>query len=871
MRTIDELRDMLGDAWRMPYGSAQIAAVEEVIRHADAGGHADVQYAARMLATNAYQYGGEESKSFVTFAWCLAAYDRGEAEARYNHSLFWHFKWMIGNLTRFPEIPLDRTRAVLADMERRYQLAGHGMQPVHKYKHVLARHIGDEEASAEEYRQWQIAPRVEMSDCIGCDPAGQVGYLSSRGEYEEAVAQALPVLNGQLDCTEQPQSILTRLLKPYVRTGRLAEARDAHRKAYRLIQANRAELYDIADHIAFCALTGNEARGLELLGRHLDWLETAPSPMAEMTFSAAAGLLLGRLAGLGHGAVIVGRSERSVAELHKELSERATALGARFDARNGTSHQGDWVAERLVEEPWIDYLPLTAVQPLAPPAPVTEPDPVPTVDSSLTAAELADLAEGTYDEVLEAGYWRRFDEVCPEPEGRLLALRLVARGYAERAEAQKHWSRAAELFAQAGDEVRRLECLGRVTIEVIEAGGVSEEQLAELAAAAEYMAAHGTPAQASTACGRYGLAFLLSGRAPEAVEVLTGSLELAEQAGRPQQIAGARMRLAQANAALGTEDGLREAIGLVGLALPGLAGEDLSLARLFRGRMHQSFGELDESTADYRAVMAGLPGTPQAASAGMELAGIYLHIGKPDEAALVAEDALSILVATGDEEAGRCRFILSKAYADLGQTDQAITLLDDVIAECAAEENHAGEGQLREEAAGHLDMVDRDAEAAAQFGLAADAYKKMGLDLDELRARRRSALSWQWAGDPGQALAVLGVADETASTLESAEPQAVWELAMLGYDAARILANHDRAADALTRIEPVADMFRGIEASFQAATASTLHGRLLLQSGQQDEAVRVLEAALAELPAEAPQRPQVEALLAEAKEETEAG
>ena len=84
------------------------------------------------------------------------------------------------------------------------------------------------------------------------------------------------MLAGRLTCSEQPQGILTTLLLPYLRTGRLEQARDAHRRAYRLHRPNLADLGDIADHIEFCALTGNEARGLEILERHLGWLDRAP-------------------------------------------------------------------------------------------------------------------------------------------------------------------------------------------------------------------------------------------------------------------------------------------------------------------------------------------------------------------------------------------------------------------------------------------------------------------------------------------------------------------------------------------------------------------------------------------------------------------
>ncbi|MBO0871557.1 MAG: hypothetical protein J2P15_23645, partial [Micromonosporaceae bacterium] len=74
--TEDQLWDLLRGANEMPYGAAQIAAVEQVIGHADAARLTELAFQARMLGTNAYTYGGEPAKSVVTFTWCLTEYDR---------------------------------------------------------------------------------------------------------------------------------------------------------------------------------------------------------------------------------------------------------------------------------------------------------------------------------------------------------------------------------------------------------------------------------------------------------------------------------------------------------------------------------------------------------------------------------------------------------------------------------------------------------------------------------------------------------------------------------------------------------------------------------------------------------------------------
>ncbi|HET9517391.1 MAG TPA: hypothetical protein VFO77_06670, partial [Actinoplanes sp.] len=368
-RSVEELWQQLWEANELPYGVAQIAAVEQLLRHTDAAGDRELAFAARMLGTEAYHCGGETGKAFVTFSWCVADYDRDPAphHEEYTHDLLWQYKWMVSALTRFPDVPLQRTYTVLDDMERRFREGGHSLHAVYNRRFEVARHVGDEAAADQWYERWVTAPRDELSDCAGCDPLDRVEFLVERGRDAEAVAIAEPVLTGQVTCNEQPQAILLALLVPYVRTGRIDDAAEAHRKAYRLIRDKVADLADIGEHIAFCARTGNEHRGLEILQRHLDWLDRAPSPCAAMEFAASGALLLRRLAAAGHGEVLVRRraygdrpaAEVPAATLAESLAAHASGLAAQFDARNGTTRQSRRIDAILTAEPFGVDVPLS--------------------------------------------------------------------------------------------------------------------------------------------------------------------------------------------------------------------------------------------------------------------------------------------------------------------------------------------------------------------------------------------------------------------------------------------------------------------------------------------------------------------------------
>lgn len=544
MTSPEKVRSLIDQSWEMPYGAAQIALAEEAIAQADALGDDDLRFDARMAATNSYQHGGEPAKGFVTFSWCLAQHDQDPARfGHHEHLLLWYFKYMVHSLTRFPEVPLERTYQILDDMQRRFSAGGHSLQTVHKHRWLVAMHIGDRQAAQRHYEQWQAAPRDSNSDCRGCDPTDQVWHLSQQGRYEEAIALTGPVLAGRLTCAEQPQAILTQLLIPYLRTNRFDEARSAHHTAYRAIRRGVANLSDLADHLHFLAVSGNEAYGLELIARHRSWLDKPPTPYGEMWFSAAAALVMGRM----------GEQE------HTELAQRALALAHRFDQRNGTTYQSEQVTACLEAEPIVARLPLSLMATLAPAAPEPKPTERPKENLSDVPPDagldtLLDLAEDALwrdNAARVEALWSRVTEAGEAAEltalqrGRIadLAGMRVYNGDGE--ELMRKWADAVQWYETAGDEIRRRRTLGRIGLHRCR-HGEPDEGLGQVRETTEYLLAHGSPRDRAGALRRLGVALLHLGYPSEAISTLDGLSEVPEPDPGPRVRLQAMMIRAQA-------------------------------------------------------------------------------------------------------------------------------------------------------------------------------------------------------------------------------------------------------------------------------------------------------------------------------------
>ncbi|GAA3094435.1 hypothetical protein GCM10020254_44480 [Streptomyces goshikiensis] len=289
-------------------------------------------------------------------------------------------------------------------MERRYRIAGYSERPVRESELWFADVIGDDERAERAYARWQAADRDDMSDCHACELNGQGHYAMLRGDDARALEVWQPVLAGDKTCAEEPHRVLATALLPLLRLGRFEEARAQHLRGYRMARGKESLLPSVGKHIEFCALTGNEPRGLEILAEHAAHVAPLANLDDRLSFHGGVLVLLRRLKDLGHGhlpAVPYEGVPRTVAELYEVLRADALDIARRFDARNGTTRVSERFLARIGGAPLVDVLPLgvrsaALPQPEPAAAPVAAPVPAPATDGA-ALAELVRRARAARD------------------------------------------------------------------------------------------------------------------------------------------------------------------------------------------------------------------------------------------------------------------------------------------------------------------------------------------------------------------------------------------------------------------------------------------------------------------------------------------
>ncbi|MFI8242185.1 tetratricopeptide repeat protein [Streptomyces sp. NPDC085866] len=458
----DALRRAMAENSEQPEGPARNARAEQLLAEAERLNIPLAVIEALGHQLKVYNYSSEKDRMFVPFARLLRLWDeRPEDFDEYEaHSLHWVFKWVSAGMLDQPHIPLASIEKWLGEMEHRYRLAGHSERAVRSAEFSVAAHIGDLERAERAYGAWLAADRDRMADCHACELHGQGTWQVKRGRDEDALGLWRPVLEGEYSCAHEPHTVLASSLTPLLRLGRLDEARAHHLRGFRLVRPMESMRGAYADHVEFCALTGNEARGLELLAQRPAYFTDTGHPRSRLDFLAVVTLLTDRLTELGLGErQVPGPAGRSwtARELAAHVRAEALDLAGQFDRRNGTSYVGDRVRARMAQRPLVDRLPLgvrtvrstqrPAVPPPAPEAPEVPAQP----DLSALLTEARRLSDTLQPHALEA--WAA---VARAAEGAGLDARDRAEiadheAMAQGSEGIPLFEQAAALYAEAGD------------------------------------------------------------------------------------------------------------------------------------------------------------------------------------------------------------------------------------------------------------------------------------------------------------------------------------------------------------------------------------------------------------------------------------
>ena len=339
-RSLPEANSAISRIREMPYGIAHSTAAVAELDRITAEGPQEARAYALYTAVEGYVWGGEVDKAFLPFTQMLRWWDTHPEyfDEQDQHGLFWSFKWMVAHLMDFPTISAQQIDSTLADMQRRYALAGNGMNAVAMSRFGWARMRGA--ADTENlFREWTSTPRDDFSQCEACDPGDRAAHLYRTGRYEECIRLVEQVLPERPSCASEPGDMLSYLSLAYLKSGDAVGAARAYRAARQNLPQDIPAGSIRARHLEFLARSGNTARALARLLEDQRLLTESDTPYERWIYLRSVGVATGLLQAEHAETALAfpGVPAATLAELDRWVRSEALALAAQFDARNASS------------------------------------------------------------------------------------------------------------------------------------------------------------------------------------------------------------------------------------------------------------------------------------------------------------------------------------------------------------------------------------------------------------------------------------------------------------------------------------------------------------------------------------------------------
>jgi tetratricopeptide (TPR) repeat protein len=482
----DEILAEVQAASALPNGHAKAQRLEVLASRAKEAGDPRLEAQVLITLSHAHEFGAEKDKLPIVFGRLLSLLDQfPDAVGSLSHTIHWQLKWMTSGLLGNPDVPLAVGHRWLAELEARYRQKAYSLRPVLAQRALLALDLGDFPAASAHMEASIAAARDQMADCQACERNDWGRWQAALGDDDEALSYWEPVLDGDVACAEEPHRVLGHALLPLLRIGRPDEARGAFLRGYSLARQKINLMASIGQHIEFCALTGNEARGLEILTEHHGWLaDRQATTRQRLDFIGGVTVLLRRLTVLGHGSLPVGGAgTHTIASLTAELEAEIRDICERYDARNGTTVVSDAITSRLRRRPFVAELPLGLPSrlPAAGSAKLTRPAVSPArpgADASLDelVAHASELAAARHPETRQA--WARVaaagQDLSPDVAARVARARAGGLLQTDPRAAHEALLDAAGQFARIGDLDGELEASATAATALQDAGDPAE-------------------------------------------------------------------------------------------------------------------------------------------------------------------------------------------------------------------------------------------------------------------------------------------------------------------------------------------------------------------------------------------------------------
>jgi hypothetical protein len=266
-----------------------------------------------------------------------------------------YYKWLVEELPEYADVPLATLITIFDEMTEFYRKEIVSLRPVYSLRCRASVLMGKTNDADVWYKKWQATPGGESDDCAACEADRKITYLAYNERFEEALAEADPILRGQAFCEDSPET-LTRLVGAALHMKRTRLAVLLLRASEKHVRRTRSMLSSLAAHVVYQLMIGKETRARRMAIISLRRVKETINDFDRFAVYRSCGMwaALSLIAGTSKRGIprwLMPDNEGKAGEM-VELPdvagvclEQAREIAVRFDARNQTSRYADRLTE----------------------------------------------------------------------------------------------------------------------------------------------------------------------------------------------------------------------------------------------------------------------------------------------------------------------------------------------------------------------------------------------------------------------------------------------------------------------------------------------------------------------------------------------
>ena len=190
------------------------------------------------------------------FTWILNAYE-SHPDWFDENDFLWEYKWVLGELYRNHEVPLEQINTIMEDFKTRLQRNGFSLQPYYDRLFDEYTILEEPEKAGKYLKLRKSVPNDDMGNCPACLLDGEIDYLLLTDKFDEANHRSQPLIDKQIGCTHVPARTFCTLFYYANKIGNKKEA---------------ARYYDLAEEIINKLIDDNDESMCTSVGRMICYL-----------------------------------------------------------------------------------------------------------------------------------------------------------------------------------------------------------------------------------------------------------------------------------------------------------------------------------------------------------------------------------------------------------------------------------------------------------------------------------------------------------------------------------------------------------------------------------------------------------------------